>query len=425
MLSKVQAFLWLMVAAAATFGLQPPQTQPKGVDVRGAALRAQEKADDKKAEEKYQRGWKTPTEEEKKRVHAAAAARHRNRVASLPTATPEKFDCRTMGWITPVGDQGNCGSCWAFATVDQISSAYLKAGHKDLKLSVQYILDCVPSGGCSGDWGSTVFTAAKAKGIPSEPDYGPYEARVRSCRTKAGTKFHPIADYGFCTPNQEYGVSTTQDIKNAIVQFGSVATAIAANNDWDGYRGGVMPFRRLTEWDVNHEVQIVGWDDTVSATGSSTKGVWIVKNSWSDLWGEKGYCRVGYGSHQIGTEATWVTVAALPPPPGPDPVPPPGPGGPGFTGSVTYTYKDGVLTGVSTGPNSEGVEADLKKAGISPATIVAFMKLMADLRSGQPREVIFADIIALILSLAPVSPPTPMGLHRVLPEWQPLPALAA
>lgn len=372
--------------------------------------------DEKKDErpKEYPRGWKRPTDEEIKRVSASLQKRHNHRVKGFPVAAPAAFDTRTFGWTGPVLDQKNCGSCWCFGTTDQITSAFIKAGYAkndgSFLLSQQYVLDCVPSGGCNGDWGTTVLEAAKAKGLPTETDYGPYLARVAACKFKAGTKLYQIADYGWCTPNQEWGISSTQDIKNCIVQFGQVSTAVAANSDWDSYKTGTLPYRKLTEWDVNHEVEICGWDDTKTVAGAAGKGAWLVKNSWSQAWGDKGYVWIGYGSHQIGTGAAWATVAALPPPPGPTPPDPPAPPvppspGKGYTGTITKVqeYKDGVPVGpeklILGAPSGIGLEAELKATWFDPAIIADVMKLVNDFKEKKGLLVLIADALKIATDL--------------------------
>ncbi len=421
MFKKFFFSIMLLVAAAAT-----SQHEPGHVSASYPVFDKAEdlKLDEPKVEKVYPRGYKLPAVAELKRVHDDALRRHGRRMAALPIAAPTSFDCRAMGWVTPMQNQANCGSCWDVATCDQISSVFLKGGYKDIKISPQYFLDqCGPrNGACDGDWGTTVLNAVKDKGAPTEADYGPYTARQGTCKLKSGTKLLKISDWGFCTAGQQSGMSSTQDIKNAIVQFGPVSTAVAANSDWDGYRSGVMPFRKLTEWDVNHEVQIIGWDDGLTTTGTTAKGAFLVKNQWSEDWGGKGYCWIAYGSHQIGTEAAWVTVSALPPPPGPTPPdpPPPVPPGPnpptpvtGFTGTISKVqeYKDGVVFGPERVVVTSSMPALEAYQGVTPATIAAVMKLFADIMTKQSREVIIGDILAIMMSLAPVEPapiPEPM-----------------
>lgn len=379
-------------------------------------VRAEDPKADEKVEPKYPRGRVAPTEEQLKTAHDAAKKRHDHRVKRLPEAAPASFDCRTMGWVGPVQNQADCGSCWDVATCGVITNSYIKAGYGKndgtFVLSPQFILDCTQNGGCNGDWGTTVLNIAKSKGIPLSSDYGPYTARPGSCKLKSGTKMYTIADFGFCTPGQEEGISSTQDIKNCIAQYGPVATALAANSDWDNYRSGVIPYRKLSPNSVNHEVSIIGWDDSKVAPNTTAKGAFLVLNQWGESWGEKGCIWIPYGSHQIGTECAWVTVTALPPPPPPGPTPPdpippspPTPGG-GFTGTIAkvQTYKDGVpvgpeLTVVGGAPSGGGLEAELKTAGVDPVIITDVLQLITDLKNKAGFAKILADVLKIVTDL--------------------------
>lgn len=381
------------------------------------------------AANRFPRGLKKASPEVLARRHAEAFIRHGHRLKSLPTATPATFDCKALGWVGEVQDQGQCGSCWLVATCDVATNAYIKAGlakgDGSWHLSPQYGLDgCAgPNGGCNGDDAPTPLDWLKNKGMPTTQDYGPYTASSGRCRYN-GQKLYKIKDWAFCKADQSQGVASTQEIKNAIVAFGEVTTDIAAQSDWDNYRPGtVMPFRRLTPGDVDHVVGITGWDDSKAVPGTSAKGAFLVRNQWSKQWGDAGECWIGYGSHQIGTEAAAVILdAPVPPPPvPPGPVPPgpvpPGPTPPvpptpgGFTGSVTYVYAGGVLAKITTTAGvADGLQAELEQAGISPMLIVDVLKLLTDIKSKAGKDVIFADLMKILMDFtaAEPAPPTQM-----------------
>jgi hypothetical protein len=276
---------------------------------------AQDKTPPVKDAPKYARGHIPPTPEVSKARHEAAAARHDSRVKSLPKATAATFDAVALGWIGPIKDQGQCGSCYQFSGAGSCESAFLKAGYGkndgSFGLAEQYGMDCKNWGGCNGGDEYDIIAACKATGLPSLADYGPYLQRSQSCRLKAGTKMWQIADFGFCTPSQEQGVASVQDIKNCLVAYGGISVAVDASG-FDNYTTGVM---RGTGHNIDHAVMIVGWDDSL--------GAWKVRNQWGTSWGIQGYAWIAYGAYDIGTEAIWTTVTALPPPP--PPPPPPGP----------------------------------------------------------------------------------------------------
>ena len=143
-------------------------------------------------------------------------------------------------------------------------------------LSTQYILDgCAGSnGGCGGDDNTTVLGNAKNGGIPLEADYGPYAARNQGCQTMTnGVMLYTVSDWGYADPNSN-GVGDTALIKAAIFQYGGVGVAVAADNAFMKYSGGVFSGNARN---INHDVYLVGWDDS--------KGAWLMLNSWSSGWG--------------------------------------------------------------------------------------------------------------------------------------------
>lgn len=401
----------VLLAPAVAFGdAQPVHPQPMPVakaDVPAVGLPGA-KAD--VPAKKFARGLVSPVPAVLELRHEAAFKRHGHRMKSLPTATPASFDCRAMGWVGPMLDQGQCGSCWDVSGCDCITSAFIKAGlaknDGSFAISAQFILDqCGYSNdGCNGDDSVNVIAYAQKSGIPCEQDYGPYTAQQGRCKS-TNAKRYKIDGSGYCTPSQQSGMASTQDIKNAMVQFGPISTAIAADSSWDGATpSGVIPYRRLTPNDIDHDVQLVGWDDARQIPGAPAKGAWIMKNQWSEQWGDKGYGYLAYGSHQIGTEAMWVSVAALPPapvPPGPTPVPP-GPGpvppapGTGFTG--TLTYSNGTLVTVTPG-DAGPATGPIDTTGLPLALIVDLAKLAADVRAKATVQVLFADVLQIFADL--------------------------
>lgn len=285
---------------------------------------AQDKAPAKKDDKKT---YHTGRVEPKNLAAIKAAARKRNGWLHFPKTTAPTWDCRQLGIVPPVVDQGNCGSCWDFSGTSICTSALIKAGYGkadgSFALSEQYTLDCGQNGGCNGDDNTTVTAWCKSTGLPLSSDYGPYQARPGRC--KSGTKLYKISDWGFCDGGQGNGVTDTQLIKNAMVQYGPIGAAIAADNAFMNVQPGQVFSGNAR--DINHDIVLVGWDDTKGKSGA-----WLLRNSWGTGWCDNGYCWIEYGANSVGTEAIWATASPLPlpplppgPPPGPTPVPPPGP----------------------------------------------------------------------------------------------------
>jgi C1A family cysteine protease len=299
---------------------------------------------------KHARGRKAPRN--LRALHDASKDRNRDLVSRLPKATAATFDCRTLGWVPPIVDQGNCGSCWDFSGCCVCTCSFIKIGvaknDGSFRLSEQYVLDCVQSGGCGGDDNTTVCNACQQTGLPNASDYGPYQADSNNCQFKSGTKLWKIQNWGFCTPNQQDGVANVQDIKNCMAQYGPIGTGVAAGGDWDNAGGGTTITGNSS--DINHDVAIVGWDDNHN-NGDGSSGAWIMRNSWGTSWADNGYAWVKYGADSIGSEALWVSAGPTPPPgPGPGPTPTPG-------GSVSITTTGDLPAGTySVTPGTSGGE---------------------------------------------------------------------
>jgi hypothetical protein len=305
----------------------------------------------KKAGKRHHRGRKAP--KNLAALMKLKRLKHEDMIKRLPKATAPTYDCRTLGIVPPVVDQGQCGSCWDFSGTSICTSALMKALGTAAPgpLSEQYTLDCGQNGGCDGDDNTTVTAWAKTTGLPTTAAYGAYAGAAGKCGYQTTMTLYKIADWGF-VDNQGQGVALTQDIKNAIVAFGPVGTGVAAGNDWDDV--GPATILSGTSTDIDHDVVIVGWDDT-----KGKNGVWVVRNSWGTDWGNVGYVYMEYGADSIGTEAIWVTAAAPPVPPAPPdppaPVPPtptpptpPTPVPPSPTETITITTSADLPAGSYT-----------------------------------------------------------------------------
>lgn len=185
-----------------------------------------------------------------------------------------EIDWTTKGAVTPVKDQGQCGSCWSFSTTGAVEGALATAGKGLVSLSEQYLVDCSKNGnnGCNGGLMDNAFEYIEKNGIPTEESY-PYKAVDGSCKMTSGP----------------YHISTHTDILScddllAKVQKQPIAIAVDANN-FQFYSKGVFS---NCGTDLDHGVLLVGY----SAAGK----YWKVKNSWNTTWGEQGYIRLAAGN---------------------------------------------------------------------------------------------------------------------------------
>jgi C1A family cysteine protease len=227
--------------------------------------------------------------------------------------TPPSFSWKNNNgdWTTKARYQGNCGSCWAFATNAIIESVInIKENNPDLDpdLSEQYILSCLPSAGsCEG--GSTLRALENiidadlrgnyCNGVPLESCM-PYQGDdTVPCSDKCAgwnEKLVPILDYG--NWNSDGSEDDIQRIKTMIMEKGPVASGIYANYEFINWgilnhkKTDYYPNEKPVIWS-NHVIMIVGWhDDPLIDHG----GYWICKNSWSTFWGYDGFFNVEYGA---------------------------------------------------------------------------------------------------------------------------------
>lgn len=293
----------------------------------------------------HQRGRVAP--KNGKMLRDLSAKRHGNELKRMYRAItpPAKWDSATKGWISPIQDQGQCGSCWDFSGTRVVDTAYNVAGIAPSAgtwlFSEQYTLDCGRNGGCGGDDNTSVLQWAKDTGLPTQQDYGPYQARAQSCHYRTQTTLYKVDDWGYCDPSAQDGITPASMIKSAIMLYGGVGCAVAAGQGWDNYNGGV--YQGSGNRSIDHDVFIRGWDDTMSPTPGKT--VWIMDNSWGTSWGDKGSMYILEEADLIGTEGVWAKVNNPTPPP-PPPVPPPGPTPPPMPGgywSGTITYDNGMI----------------------------------------------------------------------------------
>jgi len=194
-------------------------------------------------------------------------------------ANPSSVDWTTQGVVTPVKNQGNCGSCWAFSTTGSIECQYAIQHGTLNSLSEQQLVDCSGSygnDGCNGGLMDNAFKYVEHEGgLCSETEY-PYTAKDGTCKS-CSTLYDPIQSYTDVTPRSESSLETA-------VASGCVSVAIQANQfAFQYYSGGVLTGNCGTNLD--HGVLAVGY----GYDSSSQLNYWKVKNSWGTSWGEQGY----------------------------------------------------------------------------------------------------------------------------------------
>lgn len=193
---------------------------------------------------------------------------------------PDKWDWRDQGAVTPVKNQGACGSCWAFSVIAGIEGSFFQEVGTLTEFSEQNIMDCVRNGinnGCNGGHYVPAWDYMKKmkQGFALMKDY-PYTGKDETCRN--------FTEVGFVNDWSLYNVDAAR--LRTILSMFVVAVAIEAENDlFRAYSGGVITKDCGTNLD--HAVTAVGY-----GTDDNGQEYFIVKNSWGTSWGEQGYVRI-------------------------------------------------------------------------------------------------------------------------------------
>lgn len=193
---------------------------------------------------------------------------------------PSTVDWRESGVVSPVKDQGGCGSCWAFAATETVESAYAVASGNLIELAPQTYVSCMAnpdqcggSGGCQGAIAELAFNYTVEKGIAAADDF-PYTARNSKC-----------VDYTPAVKVDGYVTLPANDadsLATALATVGPVAVSVAASQ-FSLYGGGIFNgCTGSTGAEINHAVQAVGY----------SADFWLIRNSWGSNWGEGGYIRL-------------------------------------------------------------------------------------------------------------------------------------
>jgi cathepsin L len=201
-----------------------------------------------------------------------------------------KFNWLDYNGVTPVKDQGNCGSCWAFGTHGAFEGSYAILNQALINSSEQDTLDCSGAGSCGGGWWA--FQYLIDTGSADEADYA-YTAVQGSCKSGVNRPYKATA-WGYVDSTVE--IPSVAAIKQALCEYGPLAIAVRATAAFQAYTSGV--FNEKDPGDINHAITLIGWDDA--------KQAWRIKNSWGTGWGESGYMWIAYDSNKVGYAAAWV-----------------------------------------------------------------------------------------------------------------------
>ncbi len=248
------------------------------------------------------------TRDEQKRMLGAEIADHSDfffepKTNRIPTWAPASHDWRNAGGInysSPILDQGRCGSCVAFAAIALLETQMnisQKTPHSPWAYSPQHLFSC-GGGGCARGWQAPqALSFLQNTGVPDEACF-PYES---------GAVGKDIACNRTCSDSKSRSTKITRSsmtsfffvsmeaLKKAL-QKGPLMATMAIYEDFMFYKGGVYSHTSGAQLG-GHAVTIEGWNDADKA--------WIVRNSWGEEWGEKGYFRVAWDDDSGVGSSTW------------------------------------------------------------------------------------------------------------------------
>ena len=205
----------------------------------------------------------------------------------IPETNETSIDWVAKGAVTPVKDQAQCGSCWAFSTVAGMEGQLFVAEGKLLSMSEQDLVSCDKNGdqGCNGGLMDNAFTWIQSNGICSESAY-PYTSGTGN----SGTCKKTCKSVATCTGHKDVPKGSESGLYTALKKA-PVSIAVDAGK-FQLYKSGILDTTCGKQLD--HGVTLVG------AGTDGGKDYWTIKNSWGKTWGEKGYIRLVHGKDECG-----------------------------------------------------------------------------------------------------------------------------
>lgn len=223
-----------------------------------------------------------------------SATRSFDETRFMGTKMPRHVDWRERGVVTPVKDQGQCGSCWTFSSTGAIESHFAINTWEHATLSQQQLIDCAgdfDNHGCNGGLPSHAFEYLNHTigGLELETTYG-YQAKDQTCKYNRNKAVVSVDGSFNITQGDEVQQAQACD------QAGPIAVSYQVVGDFKNYVDGVYSSDECKNgpMDVNHAVLAVGYGTFRG------EDYWIVKNSWGLDFGQDGYFWIARGKNMCG-----------------------------------------------------------------------------------------------------------------------------